>query len=285
MATDKTIAAVAAFADALRADVYHLRLVNFETRAAIAVAYPAAVLTKPETIAYLRRENKLGFNIYIRPAGLQYVLLDDLTRPQLHHIKADDLRPCLLLETSPNNYQAWLILPDCPADREEAKVACRTLADRYGADLSSAEPDHVGRLPGYTNRKPRYRQPNGYYPFVLVRGAEHRLSTLFTPVGGWVLTNTVPDTPATPSRPRHYPVSSGQLPDRQRGTVKSESERDLGIAIGLVKKGWDDARIEAHLLAHSPDLARRKGRHLAQYIARTIQKVRSLTLNQGAFKP
>ena len=151
--------AIERFAAALQADKYNVRLLNPETDEARAFPYTPAQLTSPKTVAFLRLQNRLGFNVYARPVGWQYVLLDDLTRPALADLKTDDVRPCLLIETSPDNFQAWVILPDVPADRAEAKaIICRSGAEAYRADPASAEPDHVGRLPGFTNRKPTYRQ-------------------------------------------------------------------------------------------------------------------------------
>ncbi len=47
--------------------------------------------------------------------------------------------------------------------------AAQTLAGRYGADPSAADWRRFGRLPGFTNCKPKYRKPNGLFPFVHLR--------------------------------------------------------------------------------------------------------------------
>ncbi|MBO0935085.1 hypothetical protein J2I47_00865 [Fibrella sp. HMF5335] len=272
--------AIERYVAALGATQYHVRLLNFQTDQAKPVIYTATQLTDPKTVAYLRWQNSLGFDVYARPVGWQYVLLDDLTLDALTRIKADELRPCLLLETSPGNYQAWVILAECPTDREGAKTICRAMAQTYQADLCSAEPDHVGRLPGLTNRKAKYRQANGQFPFVRLHGATHRLSHFSTPSGGCVL-NDPPVPPSGTTETPSYPlttVSQGvQLLDRQAGTpTHSFSEHDFGIVIGLVRKGWDDDRIAAHLVAHSPNLSSRKKRYTGKYIARTIEKARKV---------
>ena len=41
------------------------------------------------------------------------------------------------------------------------------LARRYQADPSAADWRRFGRLPGFTNCKPKHRQANGLFPFVL----------------------------------------------------------------------------------------------------------------------
>jgi hypothetical protein len=47
----------------------------------------------------------------------------------------------------------------------------QTLAKRYSADPSAADWRRFGRLPGFTNCKPKYRKSNGLYPYVLLRSA------------------------------------------------------------------------------------------------------------------
>jgi hypothetical protein len=42
----------------------------------------------------------------------------------------------------------------------------QTLAERYDADPSAADWRRFGRLPGFTNCKPKYRKPDGLFPFV-----------------------------------------------------------------------------------------------------------------------
>lgn len=177
----ETQTAIGHYLTALGADRYHLRLVNFAMEKSIPVTYTAEQFGKPGTAGYLRKMNYEGFNIYARPVGWQYVLLDDLTRPVLADLAT--LNPCALVETSPANYQAWLILGDVPPDRDTAKAICRELAQRFGADPAAADPDHVGRVPSFQNLKEKYYQADGRYPVVKLHRWEHRVST-FTPQGG-----------------------------------------------------------------------------------------------------
>src|SRR5664280_457723 len=54
------------------------------------------------------------------------------------------------------------------------------LAKRYSADPSAADWRRFGRLPGFTNCKPKYRKSNGLYPYVLLRsatGVQYRQAT------------------------------------------------------------------------------------------------------------
>ena len=73
--------------------------------------------------------------------------------------------PCAVVETSVGNFQAWLkhavVLP-----KLIGSLASQLLARRYEADLSAAGWRRFGRLPGFTNCKPKYRKPDGLFPFV-----------------------------------------------------------------------------------------------------------------------
>jgi hypothetical protein len=44
--------------------------------------------------------------------------------------------------------------------------AAQKLAERYDADPSAADWRRFGRLPGFTNCKPKYRKSDGLFPFV-----------------------------------------------------------------------------------------------------------------------
>ena len=118
---------------------------------------------------YLKARNCEGYNIYARPLTYRYVLIDDLSHQSLDSL-CENYPPALSTMTSPENYQAWIALPDAAGElsRDRIRTIARYLAERYDGDPGSAEPDHLGRLPGFTNRKAKYQQPNGMYPFVKV---------------------------------------------------------------------------------------------------------------------
>jgi len=61
------------------------------------------------TIKWLRHENAKGAHIYIRPGGLHGLsLIDDLTVEAIDRMKVEGFEPAVVVETSPNNFQAWL---------------------------------------------------------------------------------------------------------------------------------------------------------------------------------
>src|ERR1700674_5640132 len=122
--------------------------------------------TVVQSIAWLKFQNLDGRNIYIRPKGEHALsMIDDLTAEALERMKHSGFTPALIVETSPDNFQAWLnhgrALP-----KAASTVAARSLAERFHGDRGAADWRHFGRLAGFTNRKDKYRQPSGLYPYV-----------------------------------------------------------------------------------------------------------------------
>ncbi len=118
------------------------------------------------SISWLKFQNVDGRNIYIRPKGEHALsLLDDLSSAALEKMKHAGFTPALIVETSPDNFQAWLnhgrVLP-----KQTSTAAARALASEFNADPGAADWRHFGRLAGFTNQKPKHRQPGGRYPFV-----------------------------------------------------------------------------------------------------------------------
>jgi hypothetical protein len=95
------------------------------------------------------------------------------TQLALTRLSADGFDPCAVIQTNPGNFQAWLkhasTLP-----KLLGTLAAQTLARRYHADPSAADWRRFGRLPGFTNRKPKHRRPDGRFPFVQLRSHSGR---------------------------------------------------------------------------------------------------------------
>jgi RepB DNA-primase from phage plasmid len=117
----------------------------------------------------LKAHNRRGAHIYIRPSGEhRFTVLDDLNQTSIARLTGDDFEPCAVVETSAGNFQAWLKHDDVyPTDL--STFIAQTLAGRYQGDPSAADWRRFGRLPGFTNCKPKYRKDNGLYPYVLLR--------------------------------------------------------------------------------------------------------------------
>jgi hypothetical protein len=120
-------------------------------------------------IPLLKAHNAKGAHIYIRPSGEhRFNVLDDLSQQSVDRLTVEGYEPCAVVETSPGNFQAWLKHDDVYPAHLSTFVA-QTLAQRYQADPSAADWRRFGRLPGFTNCKPKYLQSNGLYPYVLLK--------------------------------------------------------------------------------------------------------------------
>lgn len=74
---------------------------------------------------WLRWENAVGAHIYVRPCGAHaFSLVDDLSADSLKQMKESGFRPAVIVETSPDNFQAWLNhgrILDCSLSTQVAK--------------------------------------------------------------------------------------------------------------------------------------------------------------------
>lgn len=173
---DRTTIAVTQMLDALDVPAYDLGILSdrgmLPGQASLS---KAAVLAK---IPFLKSHNARGAHIYVRPAGTHNLtVLDDLRQDSLDRLESDGYEPCAVVETSRGNFQAWLKHTEVYETAFSTFIA-QHLAQRYQADPGAADWRRFGRLPGFTNCKPKYRQPNGLFPFVLLRGCSGKPFTL-----------------------------------------------------------------------------------------------------------
>jgi len=139
-------------------------------------------LTATEIMDLLPRAaaaNARGGNIYVRLApsvkdghpGI--VMIDDLEAATVEQLSREGLEPFLTVETSPGNHQAWIrLISTGTVPYSIVGLVARHLARDYGGDERAVSPRQPGRLPGFTNRKPKHQQDDGRFPFVKLVQAE-----------------------------------------------------------------------------------------------------------------
>ena len=254
---DRTLVAVQRVLAALDAPAYDIGIVSDRGMLPGLSNLPAEIVLS--RLPLLKAHNARGAHIYIRPAGEhRFTVLDDLNSDSVARLAADGYEPCAVVETSLGNFQAWLKHDDAYPAPLSTFIA-QTFAKRYGADPSAADWRRFGRLPGFTNCKPKYRKSNGLYPYVLLRsatGAQHH------PVAY----------PAT-GRPSHSWLSF----ERFRNAPKFHDRpaaADLAFCVAALSLRMPEDAIattlDSQYLSRDSNPSRK-----AAYIKRTITKARS----------
>lgn len=243
-----------------------------------------------QSVAWLKRMNARGNDVYIRPAGEHgLVLVDDLTADKLAIMAKDGYLSAATIETSPGNYQAWVKLSDDPLSADVRTIAAQGLAKRYGGDLNSADSRHYGRLAGFTNQKPKHAS-NGKQPYVLahdcpgkaakaapalIEHIEQGLDRVGAQKERQRRLNALQV--AKPGHGSHDPVREYQR-QAQRLMSRYGDDADLSrmdwmIAQDMAKSGRFSVQdIEKGIRECSPHVESRKAGHIEDYARRTAEK-------------
>jgi hypothetical protein len=238
------------------------------------------VLTR---LSLLKYRNARGSHIYIRPSGEhRYTVLDDLNETTLSRLSTDGFTPCAVVETSAGNFQAWL-KHSAVFQKLLGTFAAQTLASRYDADPSAADWRRFGRLPGFTNCKPKYRKPDGLFPFVRLKsntGQQYPMADDFAREITRLYAVRESDRErkrqlATHSTRRDVSLSTVTL-ERFRTSSKYEDRpaaADIAFCVAALGNGMPQDQVERALennyLSRDPSPSKR-----ATYIRRTIDKAR-----------
>jgi hypothetical protein len=154
---DKTESTVRNILTALEAPLYDIGVLS--DRGMLPGLDSIAAAAVLDRLSLLKYRNVRGSHIYIRPSGEhRFTVLDDLNEATLARLAAEGFKLCAVVETSAGNFQAWLKHLDV-FPKLIGTFAAQTLAGRYDADPSAADWRRFGRLPGFTNCKPKYRKP------------------------------------------------------------------------------------------------------------------------------
>jgi len=282
---DRTRNAVERMLGALDAPAYDLGVLSKRGMLpGLANCTVQAVLAR---IPLLKAHNARGAHIYIRPAGEhRYTVLDDLSAEAVERLAADSYEPCAVVETSSRNFQAWLKHSAVYSAALSTFVA-QTLASRYGADPNAADWRRFGRLPGFTNCKPKYRQENGLFPYVLLRsssGLEFSAAARFRLEMTRLYQLHEQQREARTALHQARPVPASSPPayqslslERFRNAAKFHDRpaaADIAFCVAAISLRMPDdaiaAALDTNYLSSDPNPSRR-----ATYIRRTMTKARS----------
>lgn len=289
--TDRTLEAVTKQIQAMGCEVFEVGLFNPMASGNEPVMIPRTWDTEAllRSVPWLKYQNRNGRNIYVRPQGEHRLsLIDDLKADDIQNMKTSGFTPAAVVQTSPDNFQAWIKHPEV-LDKETSTAAARALAQRFGGDPGAADWRHFGRLSGYSNRKEKYKGSDGLYPFVRLMessGAEYEQGREFLAA---VRTQIEKDRAerARISEAARAPrsVSAGPLKgiDEFRADARYGGDGtrvDLAYAVYALSHGAAETDIIAAL--HSRDLSH-KGSQKRQddYVRRTIQKAATVVRGES----
>jgi hypothetical protein len=285
---DRTYLAVRRQLEAMGAEGYEIGIRDQQGRMMTRTWSKAEVL---KSVGWLKRENAKGSDIYIRPAGEEsqgLVLVDDISQANVHQMKTAGLEPAAVLETSPQNYQAWVRLSPGPLNPNVATMASKIIARRFDADPNSADWRHFGRLAGFTNRKPKHTTETGRNPWVLAHESSGKMATK-GPELAQVAEKALIEHHARAERENRLEAARNASERVSRRDPTQEYQRqlkrlsarygvdmdvsraDFMIVADMAKQGYSAQQLEQTLEQASPELPTRKAGHEQDYCQRTVR--------------
>jgi hypothetical protein len=263
----------------------------------MAIREPLAKEEVLRIVPILKRENAAGKDIFISPCRSEeraLVLIDDVAPSRIEEMKRRRVAPACVVETSPENCQAWVSLGPEPMRSGQRKMMARVFAEEFGGDMASADATHFGRLAGFTNRKPKHLAKNGY-PLVICRSSPGGHAETSGQIREWALRKeSEAAEKARDTAPGSFGIGDGgakrppKRPLRDAGEVFSLyfkqwasytkfhsrpfdiSAGDFAVVCRMLKEGYsEDVLIEA-LMNRSPKIRERKAGHVEDYAIRTV---------------
>ena len=251
------------------------------------------------SVGWLKHRNARGGHVYVRPAGTDFVLLDDATAVALAAIRRDGLSPAAVVETSPENYQVWFRFAG-QLGRDVGTCVAQVLAERYEGDAASADFRHLGRAAGFTNRKAKYRSEEGRYPWVALRKAEGGITPkadeLVAAGEGRFQRKEAERAALAEELQRSANGSGRKVRDRtdaaelfrgeverirtRYGSVTDASRAEAAAARKMALAGFSFAEVVA-VVVGSADVQRRKAGHFRDYAERTAAWAFGKTHSRG----
>jgi hypothetical protein len=211
-------------------------------------------------------------NVIVRPIAarsLSLIQLDDLSASQIDRVRRFSF---LVLETSPENFQAWVAVDDASPE------TIRRVKKAAGADLNASG---ATRLAGSYNFKSKYA-PN--YPRVRL----HSIAPLHAVTAGELeRAGLIAPEEHTPCAPRHAPTHRrrhrllvwpsyarclADAPGAKNHEGKDRSAADFNFCLISIDRGWSVEATASQLMAES-EKAKSSGYNYALFTAKRAASV------------
>jgi hypothetical protein len=112
------------------------------------------------SVAWLKRMNARGNNIYVKPNGEHSLaLLDSLKAENLVSMRSKGIAPAISVEVTSNEFQTWVKLSDRALPERVRRLAESGLAHAFGGPDNKGVPDGYGWLAGCANHGDRAHGP------------------------------------------------------------------------------------------------------------------------------
>jgi hypothetical protein len=195
-----------------------------------------------------------------------------------------------IVESSPDNFQAWVRVHENRLEPKLATEVAMMLAKEYGGDPNSADWRHFGRLAGLTNAKPHHKDGNGRSPYVLAHESSGKiapagLATIKQAMQRVLDREAISDRQSRIEATKTAPERANSLDPMQSyqyglktlyvrfGASMDVSKADYMIGVDMARKGFSPDQIGQAIEQASPELPIRKAGHEADYVARTVKAV------------
>lgn len=171
---DRSLEAVERQVAGMGVDLFEIKLHNLSTGKQQKRQMDREQLRR--AMPWLKRENALGSDVFIKPAeDSSLVLLTGLTAQGLNQMHREESTPAVTVEWSGKTFDAWVRVSDKPVPANILKVVGEQFAERYGASAEGADGKSFGWLAGFTEQMGR----GGEKPYVLA----HQGSGKVAPMG------------------------------------------------------------------------------------------------------
>jgi len=269
---------------------FFIKMKNFET-GNVKILKDITIQDYEKSLRYCKYLNARGYNVFFSPrlssSGGVYVLLDDVKNPDIDRLFSDGFEPFYFLETSQKNYQAIIKLSDSPLDKDIQTFISKQLSEIYDADPNSTDPGHFFRIAGFTNRKTKYKNEKGLYPYIKLyigtkkhckKGQEYIYKILEGIQSGFIELPKKEKNITTPpgKTGRKETLETGCLSYVKKIYESNKQMSDLSrldfkVAKYAIAKGFKIQDIENAIKMLSPYIETRKKYHIDDYVNRTVK--------------
>mgnify|MGYP006422790733 CR=1 FL=1 len=229
-------------------------------------------------------QNAKGYEVYVTPIddSYHYIVVDDMTEASYAELLNIGYAPCLVLASSPTNYQAILKAPRQDTSSAEQSAANKVVSsvNRQVGDDRLSGVIHPFRIAGYSNRKPGKDQ--AFVRLIDAPGGEcQRAAERLEIARERFAAYQAEQSRKRPSRTSQTgttevgtgdPVGEYQRRTRNQPGDVDWSGIDYGVALGMIDAGWPREAVERAIIGGSPDLARRHP-NTTDYARRTVDAV------------